>query len=216
VSVTGERGPGGFAEQTSTAAAAAAATAGPRATSASDEIPGTRVVETPVAGTIDPNFLPPTATALPPSGLTLELVAPGSTAVGTTAEAQVRIVGSGAPRVGAFNFDLVYDQTQIVLETPQANQALLDATGREFRCDLPPPSGDIEPAPDVGRARLVCFSFGDAGQDGFPAPATIATIRVRPLVSGNIALQWERVAFYTAGGATVGSIERAPATVHAQ
>lgn len=148
----------------------------------------------------------PTATPLRPSGLTLELVVPATVPVGQTVQGQVRIRGSTAERIGAFNFDLVYDESQVRLGVPAPSDAVLSGTEREFSCDLPPPSADVEPVPSVGRARLACFSFGDATLQGLESPSVLATISLRPLVPGTIALRWDAVGMFAWDGANLGTV----------
>ena len=152
-------------------------------------------------------------TPLPPSGLTLELVVPAKVSVGQTVQAQVRIRGTASASIGAFNLDLVYDETQVRLQAPVPSEAVLMGTERDFSCDLPPPSADVEPATSVGRARLACFSFGDEAQQGLSSPAVLATIALRPLVPGTFQLEWEAVDLFAWDGANLGTIMQAPARV---
>ena len=83
---------------------------------------------------------------------------------------------------------------------PQAPAPALDVlnTGdRTFQCDLPPPSGDLDSDPQVGRARPVCFSFGGAQASAPSLPTMAATIQLTGAMPGTAELRFENVAFFT-------------------
>ena len=121
--------------------------------------------------------------------------------------------GSAPRTIAAFNFDLVYDQSLVRMEALEANLPALLATGRQFSCDLPAPSVDIEPAPAVGRARLACFSFGDLDAPGFSPPFVLATVTLRAVAAGSAQLVLQNAGVYSAEGTSLGTVETAPATL---
>jgi hypothetical protein len=136
--------------------------------------------------------------------------------VGETVEAEVRVRGTPRADIGAFNFDLVYEETQVRLGAPAPSEEVLEGTERDFSCDLPPPSADVEPATSVGRARLACFSFGNEGQQGLTPPTILATISLRPLVPGRIELRWDAVDFFAWDGTNLGSVLDEPGQIDAR
>jgi hypothetical protein len=146
---------------------------------------------TPTAGTTTA-----TPTATPPGGLQLRLVGPGSVDVGSAIELSIRLEGD-AVAFAAFNFDVVYDQALVSLGTPEAALNALNTADRTFQCDLLPPSGDVDPNPQVGRARLVCFSFGGPEAPAPSSPTTVAAIQLTGTMAGSAELRFENVAFFT-------------------
>jgi hypothetical protein len=155
--------------------------------------------------------LTPTPTTSPGGGLQLTLVAPASVGVGDTIQLSVRLEGDTVA-FAAFNFDVVYDQTLVSLGAPEPALDALNTTDRTFQCDLPPPSGDVDPDPDVGRARLVCFSFGGTQASAPSSPITIATIELTGLNAGTTQLRFENVAFFTRDATSI-PVAPQPATV---
>lgn len=140
----------------------------------------------------------PASTLLPnetPSS-TLQLATDGPTMmhINETIELGIQIDGA-ALGVAAFNLDIVYNQRVLMLETPKASLSL-NLGERNWRCDLPPPTADLDPSPDVGRARLVCFSSGGEDAPAPHTPLTLAKVAVHGLDAGSTALRFENVGFF--------------------
>lgn len=135
--------------------------------------------------------------AVPAPVPTQELIidAPPDVTSGEPVRLAVRMVGESVP-FAAFNFDIVYDQRLVELEAPEANVDGLNTGGREFQCALPPSSGDVDPDPDVGRARLVCFSFGGEDAAAPVMPMTVAHVTLHGTAPGEATLHAENVALY--------------------
>jgi hypothetical protein len=121
---------------------------------------------------------------------------PASIEADDTAQVSVRLEGDPTA-FAAFNFDVVYDQTLVSLDAPEPAIADLNTADRTFQCDLPPPSGDVDPDPQIGRARLVCFSFGGPEASAPSPPITVATIDLTAVQAGAAELTFENVAFFT-------------------
>ena len=91
---------------------------------------------------------------------------------------------------------------------PDANQSVLQATGRSWVCSPPPPSGDTDSDPAIGVAFISCYSTGaSAGPDFDSSGSVIATINFTVL---NIATQvsnlsLRNVNLYGANGVEIGS-----------
>jgi len=167
---------------------------GPTPTPAQSPAPTATASPSTPTPTTAPSTATPTAT--PAGGLQLTVVGPGSVDVGSTIELSIRLQGD-AVAFAAFNFDLVYDQTLVSLGAPEAALDALNTADRTFQCDLPPSSGDVDPDPQVGRARLVCFSFGGPQASAPSSPTTVATIELTGVAAGTAALTFENVAFFT-------------------
>jgi hypothetical protein len=116
----------------------------------------------------------------------------------------------------AFNFELVYDQTVVSAPTittgpdtdrnPDAEQTFLSSTGRTWSCSPPAPSGDIDPDPNVGAARLSCFSTGSVpGPDVGATETLLATAEFEALAEGSTALTLRNVNTFREGGIETGS-----------
>jgi hypothetical protein len=137
----------------------------------------------------------PGASPTPAPDRQLTLSVPASIRKGETASVPVRLTGD-ATQVAAFNFDIVYDQTVVSIAAPDPDLEALDTEERSFQCNLPPASGDVDPDSKVGRARLVCFSFGGASVSAPTSPTTLATLQVTGLKTGTTELTFENVAFF--------------------
>ena len=98
-----------------------------------------------VTSTVSNPSSKPTQTPVPQNVTTsnLALSAPATVSVGSTAEVDVQLTGS-ASDIAAFNFDLVYDQRVVSLSAPTPNLSALNVSGRDFQCNLPAASGDID------------------------------------------------------------------------
>lgn len=149
---------------------------------------------------------------MPAQQLTID--APADVTSGEQVRLAIRMVGESV-RVAAFNFDVVYDQRLVVLEAPEPALDELNTAGREFNCNLPPASGDVDPDPAIGRMRLVCFSFGGVEAEAPNAPLTLATVSMRGISSGTATLQFENVAVFTPDGQPV-TVSVVPATVQVE
>jgi hypothetical protein len=146
----------------------------------------------------------------------VELLAPAVTRAGDDIVVRVWLSGASARPIAAFNFDLLYDQRRVRMETPVPEEAALETTGRDFTCNLPPPSADVEPDPATGRARLVCFSFGSGKADGVRPPLTLATVRFRLLAAGPASLSLDAARFFDREGVNLGTTTTVGATVTAR
>ncbi len=135
------------------------------------------------------------AAPVPEAAQELIMDAPADVTSGEPVRLAIRMVGEPVP-FAAFNFDIVYDQRLVELEAPEANVDGLNTGGREFQCALPPPSGDVDPDPGVGRARLVCFSFGGEDAAAPVTPMTVAHVTLRGTAPGEATLHAENVALY--------------------
>jgi glucose/arabinose dehydrogenase len=114
--------------------------------------------------------------------------APGVQENGTFAPGSftVDVVVSGVADVGAFNFDVEYDSTKLSAPTltgpdsrdlnPDANQALLESSGRAFVCDPPAPAGDVGGG-TLKVARIACSSTGAPSGVDIVAPQAIASVQ---------------------------------------
>jgi hypothetical protein len=180
---------------TATAIAATVIAGGPtaiaRATAASLTAT-TRPVATPGDGNGGNNT--PSATSTPVPAVHLTLSGSDNVAIGSTVQLEIRLEGE-VESVAAFNFDIVYDQRLVTLDAPEPAQ--LDTGQRQFQCNLPQASGDIDPDPNIGRARLVCFSFGGESAPAPQTPLTIAAITLRGVSAGNATLTFENVGVFS-------------------
>jgi hypothetical protein len=61
----------------------------------------------------------------------------------------------------------------------------------------------VDPDPAVGRARLVCFSFGGPQGSAPSSPITVATVEGVGLKPGRAALTLENVAFFAPDGKAI-------------
>lgn len=123
------------------------------------------------------------------------LQGPDTTAPGQNATFLVRLEGSG-DGVAAFNFDIVYDQRLVTLDAPLPDLQMLNAASRQWQCNLPPASGDVDQNPNIGRARLSCVSFGGAEAPAPHTPLTLATVTVRGIAAGTAELRLQNVAVF--------------------
>jgi hypothetical protein len=146
-------------------------------------------------------------------------VAPGTPGVqssgyvGTSGSFTVDLVAADYEDLGAFNFEVVYDQAFLSAPTiatgpdvdrnPDANQAYLSSTGRSISCDPPLPSADADPSATVGVAFMSCYSTGGgAGPEAaHDAPAVLATLTFTILSpSGGSALSLRNVNMFSSAG----------------
>ncbi len=104
-------------------------------------------------------------------------------------------VEGAVERIAAFNLDVVYDQAAFTIEAIAPALDVLEVPGRDFSCNAPPPSPDVDPDPTVGRARLVCFSFGGLAAPAAETPVTIARLTV-PSGTATPRLRFENVAIF--------------------
>lgn len=156
----------------------------------------------------------PSSNATPEAQLRVVLAESSGVVVNGTVASTVRLEGD-IRDVAAFNFDIVYDQRLVTLDAPGPNLDALNVGIRRWQCDLPPANGDVDPDPTIGRARLVCFSFG--GPDG-PAPETpltIATVTVRGVSRGLTALRLENIAVFGPDAHAI-TVDASPATVQVE
>jgi hypothetical protein len=184
-------------------------TESPMATPAQSPAPTATASPSTPTPTTAPSTATPTAT--PAGGLQLTVVGPGSVDVGSTIELSIRLQGDSVG-FAAFNFDVVYDQTLVSLAAPEPALDDLNTADRTFQCDLPPPSGDVDPDPQVGRARLVCFSFGGPQASAPSSPITIAAIELTGVTAGTAVLTFENVAFFTPEATPI-SVAPQPGTI---
>ncbi len=97
----------------------------------------------------------------------------------------------------------MYDQTLASLGTPAANLNALNTADRAFQCDLPPASADVDPNPAIGRARLVCFSFGGVQASAPRSPLSLASVDITGTTPGTATLTFENVAFFAPDGTKI-------------
>lgn len=128
----------------------------------------------------------------------------------------IAVLIGNASDVQAFNFEVVYDQTALTSPTistgsdldrnPDANQAVLQATGRTWACSPPAPTGDKDPSPTVGSAFLSCFSTGvPAGPAMSVAGDVVATVQFTAVHPGASSLTLQNLNVFKAGGTETGS-----------
>jgi glucose/arabinose dehydrogenase len=97
----------------------------------------------------------------------------------------VDIIGSNLGDVAAFNFDLGYNSSVFLGATvssgstldrnPDANQSLLESTGRAFQCNPPAPIGGV--SSNGGKvARISCVSTGEVAGASTGASAVLASV----------------------------------------
>jgi hypothetical protein len=129
----------------------------------------------------------------------------------------VDIVVSGLPissSLAAFDFSLVYDQTVLqapILEAPlsdldrnpDANQEYLNSTGHDFDCGMPAPSGDADPDPAVGRAKLSCLSL--AGAPAIAGEGVLASVTFQVVGSGTVDLKLQYASLWDTEVNEIGS-----------
>lgn len=142
----------------------------------------------------DSGGTPPPAVSTPAPSVQLTFSGPDEVGNGDAVELDVRLEGE-VESVAAFNFDIVYDKRLLTLEAPVPAQ--LDTAQRQFQCNLPQASGDIDSDPNVGRARLVCFSFGGESAPAPQTPLTLATVTLHGVSAGNATLTFDNVAVFS-------------------
>jgi hypothetical protein len=146
--------------------------------------------------TATPGSGSPSAKPAPQAQVRLILSGPESLGAGETAELEIRLEGEVEP-IAAFNFDIVYDQRLVTLDAPVPPVDALNIGDRQFQCSLPQPSGDIDPDPNVGRSRLICFSFGGESAPAPQTPLTLATVTLHGVSAGDATLTFENVAVFS-------------------
>ena len=67
----------------------------------------------------------------------------------------------------------------------------------------------------MGRARLVCFSFGGEDAPAPQTPLTLATIELRGVSAGSVTLRFENVAIFTPDAEAV-TVATTPATIRVE
>jgi glucose/arabinose dehydrogenase len=97
----------------------------------------------------------------------------------------VDVVASGLQDVGAFNFDLIYDPATLSApgviggdsrdSNPDANQPVLESTGRAFTCTPPDPAAALVSGA-LRVARIACTSSGPQNGADLTTPQTIASV----------------------------------------
>ncbi len=95
----------------------------------------------------------------------------------------VDVVASGVQNIGAFNFDIVYPAALsapgVVGDSrdsnPDANQAVLESSGRSFTCTPPDPAADIVFGA-LHVARIACTSSGPQSGVDLTTPQTLASV----------------------------------------
>ncbi len=137
---------------------------------------------------------PPTATPVPRLQVTLGVAT--TVSAGSSIDLEVRVDGP-ATSIAAFNFDIVYDQRLLTFDAPTPDLTVLNTPDRQFQCNLPAPSGDVDPDPTVGRARLVCFSYGGTQASAPNAPLVLARITLHAVAAGQATLTFENTAVFT-------------------
>ena len=148
-------------------------------------------------------------------GVDVDTIAPGvqsSRSVGS-ATFSVDVVAGGVADVAAFNFDLLYDPAVLAApaitavdsrdRNPDANQAMLESTGRAFTCTPPDPAPAVV-AGTKRAARISCTSSGPvAGVDLSAAPQALARVTFSVLAgSAGTALQLANVNVFSSGAKT--------------
>ncbi len=155
----------------------------------------------------------PDATPVPAQGR-LVIEGPGQIGLNESAEIEIRITGPALP-VAAFNFDIVYDQRILTLEAPAPALDGLNVGNREWQCSIPPASGDVDPNPSLGRARLVCFSQGGQNAPAPRVPLLLARVSLRGVSHGETILRIEQAAAYGPDARSLG-IAASETTIRAE
>ena len=130
----------------------------------------------------------------------------------TSGSFAVDIVAEDFGDLGAFNLEVVYDNTVLSAPTvagasvdsnPDASQAYLNSTGRSLSCSPPSPSGDTDASATVGAAFISCYSTGIAAgpEAAHGAPRTLARLTFDILgPAGGSSLQLRNVNLFNSLG----------------